>query len=271
MKRFRVQTGVALTPVTLFTVFTILFAFHNNSSALWGFLFTDLVVIGLTILFFVIRDRQLQREMENIFNENAVVSRQIINNINIPCLFCTTKGQIAWRNDAFRAFHTSKKIKPIIDLADLNSNTPFVKKVNGKSYRIHSMPIVRANSMVSDLIFLYWIDITETEHYENLYNENLPIVALIYVDNYEDLNADKDIMKGTVTNEVERLVSQMAHEVSGFYRRLEGARFMLLFEAKNLSLLEFKRFEILNTVRNVKTGTEQHVTLSIGVGLADSN
>ena len=77
-------------------------------------------------------------------------------------------------------------------------------------------------------------------------------------------------MKGAVTNEVERLVSEMAREVSGFYRRMEGARFMLLFEAKHLKLLEDKRFDILNTVRNVKTGTEQPVTLSIGVGLADS-
>ena len=41
---------------------------------------------------------------------------------------------------------------------------------------------------------------------------------------------------------------------------MEGARFMLLFEAKHLKLLEDKRFDILNTVRNVKTGTEQPVT-----------
>ena len=47
-------------------------------------------------------------------------------------------------------------------------------------------------------------------HFEKLYKDNLPVVALIYVDNYEDLNADKDIMKGAVTNEVERLVSEMA-------------------------------------------------------------
>jgi c-di-AMP phosphodiesterase-like protein len=270
MRKFRVQTGIALIPASLLTVISVLVALNNASSALLGLLLADLIAIAATVLFFLLRDKKLQKEIENIFNENAVVSRQIINNINIPCLFCTTKGQIAWRNDAFRAIHSSKSIKPLLELTELSSNTPIVKTVNEKSYRIYSMPIVRANRLASDLVFLYWIDITETVHFEKLYKDNLPVVALIYVDNYEDLNADKDIMKGAVTNEVERLVSEMAREVSGFYRRMEGARFMLLFEAKHLKLLEDKRFDILNTVRNVKTGTEQPVTLSIGVGLADS-
>ena len=163
MRKFRVQTGIALIPASLLTVISVLVALNNASSALLGLLLADLIAIAATVLFFLLRDKKLQKEIENIFNENAVVSRQIINNINIPCLFCTTKGQIAWRYDAFRAIHSSKSIKPLLELTELSSNTPIVKTVNEKSYRIYSMPIVRANRLASDLVFLYWIDITETD------------------------------------------------------------------------------------------------------------
>ena len=94
----------------------------------------------------------------------------------------------------------------------------------------------------------------------------MPVVALIYVDNYEELNADKQFQRNSVLSEVEALVSKFTSSIQGTYRRYENARFFLIFEAKYMDALEKERFKLLELAHAIDTGTEQTVTLSIAVG-----
>lgn len=95
----------------------------------------------------------------------------------------------------------------------------------------------------------------------------MPTVALIYVDNYDELNADQQFHRNAVLAEVERLVSEFVTGIEGTYRRYENARFFVVFEAKRIAELEKQRFSLLDAVRGIETGTEQQVTLSIAVGV----
>ena len=69
--------------------------------------------------------------------------------------------------------------------------------------------------------------------------------------------------------EVEKLVSAFVSSIEGSYRRYDSSKFFVVFEAKRITELEKARFPLLDAAREISTGTEQTVTLSISVGAAN--
>ena len=78
----------------------------------------------------------------------------------------------------------------------------------GNIYQVMSVPVKR-NSDEKSMVFQYWLDRTEAAHYQRLFEEQMPYVALIYIDNFEELSADVQFHKTSVFSEVEKLVSDM--------------------------------------------------------------
>lgn len=254
-------------PLILLSIVAVAFAVPFNPT-LFGIMLAALCVLAVALFVYLfIFENRIRRDIDNIFNENASIAKQIVSNINIPCLFCDTNGRIVWRNETFRVLFDGTSLKKLFDEDELSPTQHLVQKqIEGRHYTAVVMPVIRTNKHLNNMLFLYLLDRTEAIHYARLYNDNFPTVALIYVDNYEDLSAEQGFTRNAMINEVERQISDMAKSLNGVYRRFEGARFMLVFEAKMLKTLEERRFDILNSVRSIDTGIDQSATLSIGVG-----
>lgn len=212
--------------------------------------------------------RETRAAMDDIFLENSSASAQIMNSIGIPALLFDSDGRILWANAALRDLYDGKDVKKLVPGMDTRFPTqaqPF--EHSGRNFQLMSVPVQRENPNARRLTFQYWIDRTEALHYSRLYEEQRPTVALIYVDNYDELNADKQFHRNAVLSEVERLVSEFVTSLEGVYRRYENARFFIVFEASHIAMLEKQRFALLDAVRSIETGTEQQVTLSIAVGV----
>ena len=212
--------------------------------------------------------RDVRTAMDDIFLENTSASAQIMNSIGIPALLFDSEGRILWGNAAFHDIYSGKDITKLVPGLETRFPTqapPF--EINGRNFQMMSVPVQRENPNARRLVFQYWIDRTEALHYSRLYEEQMPTVALIYVDNYDELNADQQFHRNAVLAEVERLVSEFVTGIEGTYRRYENARFFVVFEAKRIAELEKQRFSLLDAVRSIETGTEQQVTLSIAVGV----
>ncbi len=237
---------------------------------LWvGLLSAALVVacFGIGMVIIGARWRQLQQECDDIFLENSSAASSIINTIDVPALIFDDSGRIIWSNEAMDEIYSGRDIKRILPSLDTHAPTQATTlEFNGKAYQIMCSPIKREHPSAHKLTFQYWLDRTEALHYTRLYEENMPVVALIYVDNYEELNADKQFQRNSVLSEVEGLVSKFTSSIQGTYRRYENARFFLIFEAKYMDALEKERFKLLELAHAIDTGTEQTVTLSIAVG-----
>lgn len=212
--------------------------------------------------------RETRAAMDDIFLENSSASAQIMNSIGIPALLFDSDGRILWANAALRDLYDGKDVRKLVPGMDTRFPTqaqPF--EHSGRNFQLMSVPVQRENPNARRLTFQYWIDRTEALHYSRLYEEQRPTVALIYVDNYDELNADKQFHRNAVLSEVERLVSEFVTSLEGVYRRYENARFFIVFEASHIAMLEKQRFALLDAVRSIETGTEQQVTLSIAVGV----
>lgn len=212
--------------------------------------------------------RETRAAMDDIFLENSSASAQIMNSIGIPALLFDSDGRILWANAALRDLYDGKDVKKLVPGMDTRFPTQAQAfEHNGRNFQLMSVPVQRENPNARRLTFQYWIDRTEALHYSRLYEEQRPTVALIYVDNYDELNADKQFHRNAVLSEVERLVSEFVTNLEGAYRRYENARFFIVFEASHVAMLEKQRFALLDAVRSIETGTEQQVTLSIAVGV----
>ncbi|MCE5234618.1 MAG: DHH family phosphoesterase [Clostridiaceae bacterium] len=212
--------------------------------------------------------KRTRAALNDVFRENESAASSILNSVNIPSLLFNADGQIIWCNDAFSAEfsgHDIKKLLPGFDPEDPAQSFTF--EHSGRCFQLMSVPVRRSHERAQPLTFQYWIDRTEALHYSRLYEEQMPTVALVYVDNYEELSSDLQFAKSVVLAEVERRVNALASSLGGAYRRYDNAKFFIIFEAKMLTELEKERFSLLDAVREIDTGTGQPVTLSIAVGV----
>ncbi|OQB24960.1 MAG: Bifunctional oligoribonuclease and PAP phosphatase NrnA [Firmicutes bacterium ADurb.Bin182] len=259
-----------LIPITVLVVFlcAVIAAGKNTT---WTLASMAISVIALVSSYFYISslEHETQNLMDDVFSNNTIASARIINKINLPCLIFDDNGRIVWGNEAFKEIYSGSDIKKILPSMDPRSpNQAQILEMSGKTYQLMSIKIVRERESKRKMTFQYWLDITEARHYSRLYEEQMPTVALIYVDNYEELNADSNFQRSAVLTEVERMISNFVSSVEGIYRKYDNSRFIVIFEAKRLAEMEKQRFSLLDGVREIETGIPNRVTLSIAVGVA---
>lgn len=211
---------------------------------------------------------EIHKEIDVILDENSTAAGRLIAAVNVPCMLFYQDGRILWRNPAMQKLYDAHTIKGLpAACAPKAAAQSAMIEYGGGAYQVITSPVERGNSARA-LYFQYWLDRTEAEHYSRLYEEQRPYVALIYVDNYEELSAEPQFHRTSVLTGVEKLVADLALSIDGIYRRYESGRFLLVFEAQHLARLEQERFQILEQAHKLETGTELTATLSIAVGAA---
>ncbi len=239
-------------------------------------LIASAVAFGVSLIVFFVsfamerrQQKAMQKRMDDVFAENSEISAKLVNLVSIPCALIERDGKIAWRNASMQKIFAEPDIcraQPHFDFAAPLVATPMEHA--GNVYQVMSVPVNRESDERA-MLFQYWLDRTEAAHYQRLFEEQMPYVALIYIDNYEELSADVQFHKTSVFSEVERLIADLVKEIDGVYRRYDNGRFFVVFEAQHLPQMERARFPLLEQAHGIDTGTSMLVSLSIAVGAAD--
>lgn len=237
--------------------------------AAYGAFGASLLVFFVSLYIERRQKREMQKRMDDVFAENSEVAARLVHQVSIPCALIESDGKIAWRNESMQKIFGEPDInraQPHFDFAAPLVAAPM--ELAGSVYQVMNVPVNREKDE-RRMLFQYWLDRTEAAHYQRLFEEQMPYVALIYIDNYEELSADVQFHKTTVFSEVERLVSELVKDIDGVYRRYENGRFFVVFEAQHLAQMEHARFPILEQAHGIDTGTSMLVSLSIAIGAAD--
>ncbi|MFQ9131688.1 MAG: DHH family phosphoesterase [Oscillospiraceae bacterium] len=113
----------------------------------------------------------------------------------------------------------------------------------------------------------YWMDVTDTEEMRRTLELTRPVVAILMVDNYEDLmKATPEGKRSAVRAMLEEKLSQWSAGAEGMMLKYDRDRYLFVFEEKSFSDFAAKRFDVLDAVREVVAGEGVAATLSIGVG-----
>ncbi len=255
-----------------------------------GFFFHGIIVgvaeaVAVFVLWLLYR-RSSQRKKREIINYMESVTLEVnsagslaVADFPLPlAVVHIDDGEIIWGNEHFNDIiikYTNiedLRITEAFDdfqLADLHElasgkRTDAVVKCAGATFRIFGD--ASRTEGYENICTLTFIDISAEIELTNELNLMRPVVALVQVDNYEELSKDlssyeSTLMMANIESCITKLC-EMAHAIS----LRNDERYTLIFEERYLPDCVKSRFSVLDEVRKIKTPTGMSATLSIGIG-----
>lgn len=221
----------------------------------------------VTIIILIYEGRKFQNGIDLLLSENEIALKSAYNNVQLPCAICTKEGQIVTKNKLFAEISGELYLNKLFTSEELSyTDHSFKKEIGGKIYTVYVAPIERKNEYTRNVMFIYLIDITKQVEYLNLYEATKPVVAKVYVDNYDNMSIENDMYSNSVLNKIEEKILHLTKNVLGGIYRREVRSFLIIFEARYLSAFEENADKFLKDIHSIKTEDSRAVSLSIGVG-----
>lgn len=267
----------------IISVFIIITSYYNPVVGITGiFLLAYLIFYNLKIT--NIRREEWTRYIEGLSSDIDSATKQAILNLPIPLTIVEFDGTITWYNPKFLEIMESKDLleKDIQDivpnfrlrdiLEDKESSSADVF-VGGKHYKVLCNIIKLPKEHVSNyIIMLYWIETTDYVVMKNKYEDEKMVVALIQVDNYDEvMQSTEEANKPLVIAEIDHKLNLWASRLNGLIRKYANDKFIVIFEKQHLEKLKVKKFDILDEIRELELGNKIPITLSIGIGTEGKN
>ena len=199
----------------------------------------------------------------------------------LPMLvFDLNSGEILWGNDRFIALTDLKdrlfesvigNVVPGFDghwMLEGKGEYPEPVVWNHRTYRVYGS-LSHPDELKGDhsmLATTYWLDITEAEQMRQTLDMTRPVVAILMIDNYEDLvKACPESKRSALLAEIEGKLNDWCVGTGGLLLGYDRDRYLFVMEEKDFNVYAEKKFDVLDTVRTVETGGV-NATLSIGLG-----
>lgn len=206
---------------------------------------------------------------------SANLDRIVSGSIPMPVCIINKNGKITMANDKIGEVFI---YDAIID-ADFFALTGIKTAELYESAETNTYHLIKRNDRVFKLICqvtpedeeghltILFSDVTGFEELKEKYNNERMCIGKIQIDNYDELisNIPLDI-RGEVTNQIDKAVRNWAEKLNGSINRLGDDKYVFSFQQVYLEKIIALKFEILDEVRNIETGADFPVSLSIGVG-----
>lgn len=237
-------------------------------------------VIGILAFRKTLHDKVLNDSVE-IANRQM----QYMQHWDFPFALLKTDGRVFWWNDTFMELFRAKlegseeeiwmeALLGTIKYPEEGGSLTSEVDVEGRTYRliVTQESILEADTgELSELLYsVSLLDITK-EKILALENANIrPVVALIYIDNYDQaLGSMEETRRPLLEAMVYKRLNDLTAHVNGILTRMEKDRLFLVFPHEALERLKETKFKVLEDVRKINIGNRLPVTLSIGIGVAE--
>lgn len=259
-----------------------------------GILVSAGTIIYVGIAVFVLRCHNpfIVNELIAFANQYDTLEKRILEELALPYAIMDMNGRMIWSNKVFAQLTgkdqfykknictifpdvTADKL-PLADKKEISEiSTQFGEKIYRISMQRVSLGEVIAESEIFEktdrsvsLIAMYLYDDTELTEYIKKNEDNKLVVALAYLDNYEEaLESVEDVRRSLLIALIDRKITKYFSNFDGLVKKLEKDKYFLIMRQSSLEALKEQRFHILEEVKTVNIGNEMAITLSIGVGL----
>ncbi|MFR3923137.1 MAG: hypothetical protein ACLTYN_15495 [Dysosmobacter welbionis] len=101
----------------------------------------------------------------------------------------------------------------------------------------------------------YWVDTTEADDLRERYTATRPVLAILMVDNYEDLmKACADTQRSAVLAQIDEKLNNWAACADGLLLKTERDHYLFIFEECHYDHFVEEKFSILDAIREIKVG-----------------
>ena len=231
------------------------------------------LLIGLLIFVFYILQKkkaveQMERYISKLTNRIKDSSEKGINKFPIGIIVIDENKNIEWANnfiyknikvEEIKGLNILELMPEISELFNLETPVDNQFEIFGKFYKVNYQ---------KDSGYIYFFDITESKVVMQRFRDTRPIILNLSLDNYEDVyDSLEDEVASRLDATVVVTLTDWAKKNSIYLKRIDDDRFIGLLNVKDLKKIEKEKFQILDTIRNLKEEFDAPITLSIGVGM----
>ena len=252
-------------------------------------LFLIVYMVGLAA-FIVIKREQINEQLVKFGASYGQVQKNLIKEMAVPYALLDGDGRLLSANNEFMEMCPEKaKLKTGIGqiFPEITKNvlpadrekTVVHLTVNDKKYcaELKNIYIDDADwnedkkSIVENkdnvLISVFFYDETEILRLQQYLTDRQLVVALLYIDNYEEaLESIDEVRRSLLTALIDRKINKYFQEYQVLLKKIEKDKYLIVFQNQYLEELKGARFTILDEVRDVNIGNEMAVTVSMGIG-----
>ena len=226
------------------------------------------------------RQKKILQYIDSITGSVDTASKSTLINSPLPIMvFRPDTGEVIWSNEDFlqlagvREHLFEMKVEDAVPhfptswLLEGKSRCPERVEMNGRRVQVYgSLQRAKGRSAQGLVATTYWVDVTESDSLREKYSATRPVMALIQVDNYDDLmKACPDTQRSAILAQIDEKLGQWAEGV-GVLIKTQRDHYLFLFEEEHFEHFAAEKFAVLDSIRAVKVAEGLNPTLSIGVG-----
>lgn len=228
------------------------------------------------------RRQSILQYIDSVTGSVDTASKSTLINSPLPTMvFRPDTGEVIWSNEDFlqlagvREHLFEMKVEdavpafPVQWLLEGKQECPERVLLNNHRFRVYgSLVRARGRSGEQNLVATtYWVDTTETDELRETFSATRPVVAVLMLDNYEDMmKSCADTARSAVLAQIDEKLSDWAALGNGLLLKTSRDRYLFLFEEQYYDHFAREKFSVLDSIRDIKTSEGVHPTLSIGIG-----
>ena len=267
---------------------------YTQIPATWSGLFAIILYIAVCLIILLVGNRRMsiyRNEAEASDSQSGSVIAAFRDSVNIPYAIVSETGKIITVNTAMRnalplrdtflntnisdicglpmdkLINLSAKQEKAEDDVPASSENEARKpqsiKLGTERYKVCGYPIKFKGHVYYMFVFE---NITELCNLSDKHYAETPIVAYIMLDNLEEIAQYVKVSYRSEANQVDNLLKEWAASFGGVLREYDRDKYILMLSRKSLHTCERNKFDILDTIREIKIGDENMpITVSMGI------
>jgi len=216
--------------------------------------------------------------IEDFSSQLDIATRNTLVKLPFPLVIIKITGDVLWYNQNFSSILEGKdilgqNIKNVVrdfnvkQVANGKETIFRYIKIKDKYYDIYTNIVDTSENSKDKIILLYFYDVTKPFKIMNSVNANKDAVMLMEVDNFDDVvKPMEEDDRPLIIAEIERTINSYAQSLNAMIRKYESNKYVFCIQNKYIEKEMEKKFEILDTIREINMGNKLAVTLSIGIG-----
>jgi cyclic-di-AMP phosphodiesterase len=236
----------------------------------WILSLVGLLLIIPPLYYMIVIETSQRKEMEDYISTLSYrvkrVGEEALMEMPIGIMLINDEYSIEWTNPFLSSYFDEDTLigKSLYEIAE--TLIPLIKQeVETEIITLHERKF--RVILKSEEKLLYFFDVTEQKEIEKMYHDERTVIAIIFLDNYDELTQGMDDqMRGSINNMVTSTLNKWAQDNGIFLKRISSERFIAVFNEAILLLLEKGKFTVLDEIREMTSKQNISFTLSIGVG-----
>ena len=247
------------------------------------------LIIPAIVMFFAIllysyqidkkRKAEISKHIHELIGDVDSAAKNTLINSPFPLVILETDGNIIWKSskfvDEFMEIDINVYLDEIIkeveqEIGHSNGKRQSIMKqikIGKKIYKILGEYVKSKKGKKDEyMMTLYFIDNTENIDLYTKYMNSQTCIGIIMVDNYEEIiqriSAEE---KPQMIAKLEKAIYDWANLTGGLIIKTERDTFIYVFEKRYLEQIESSKFSILDTIKEIKVGAKQQLTVSIAI------